>query len=279
MIDRTDRTDEINTELNCEIVRDLLPLYHDKVVSGVTESAVSRHLKGCAECSAEYETLCAELPQDSSEAEKKGIKERFSAMMKKVKHKGLIKGIVIAAAAVAVLGGAWYFLTEVPIVEVPAEDIEVARVYRYDYGDKTGEKGFFVYYKVPVKYFSGPQHGDVNFSEDGDLEISFKTPIITYNRTDDDETKKYEEIWTIPDPHNAVTVSMNGKEIWNAKENGGEDVPGYVEAYHDFEWECEDGSGWSADNDTFTAYYGDGTMKTWDIDGNVINEGKIRTDE
>ena len=41
----------------CNIIRDILPLYADKMVSADTASFVEEHLIGCAECRAELEKL------------------------------------------------------------------------------------------------------------------------------------------------------------------------------------------------------------------------------
>ena len=38
----------------CNIIRDILPLYADKMVSADTESFVEEHLIGCAECRAAF---------------------------------------------------------------------------------------------------------------------------------------------------------------------------------------------------------------------------------
>ena len=38
----------------CNIIRDILPLYADKMVSADTASFVEEHLTGCAECRAEH---------------------------------------------------------------------------------------------------------------------------------------------------------------------------------------------------------------------------------
>ena len=43
----------------CNIIRDILPLYADKMVSADTASFVEEHLIGCAECRAELEKLKA----------------------------------------------------------------------------------------------------------------------------------------------------------------------------------------------------------------------------
>ena len=43
-------------DLSCEVVRDLLPLYHDGVCSGESRALVEAHLKNCPACRAELET-------------------------------------------------------------------------------------------------------------------------------------------------------------------------------------------------------------------------------
>ena len=37
-------------KLPCEMIQDLLPLYHDGVCSEVSKTVVQEHLKGCESC-------------------------------------------------------------------------------------------------------------------------------------------------------------------------------------------------------------------------------------
>ena len=55
-------------ELDCEIVEDLIPLYHDKAVSEKTKNAVENHLKGCNSCKAEYGLYLKEVPKCESKS-------------------------------------------------------------------------------------------------------------------------------------------------------------------------------------------------------------------
>ncbi len=56
----------MDTRLDCEIVRDLLPSYADGLTSGVTNQAIEAHIVSCAECSkalfAMREPECKEQP-------------------------------------------------------------------------------------------------------------------------------------------------------------------------------------------------------------------------
>ena len=44
-------------EINCNIIRDILPLYVDDVVSDDTKQMVEEHLRNCEECSKEAELM------------------------------------------------------------------------------------------------------------------------------------------------------------------------------------------------------------------------------
>ena len=44
--------------MNCEIIKDLLPLYVDGICSKETEQAVREHLKTCDACRTVYEDMC-----------------------------------------------------------------------------------------------------------------------------------------------------------------------------------------------------------------------------
>ena len=76
-----------NTEqvsLPCGIVRDLLPLYHDAIISEEGRQAVEAHLGACAECSQELQKLNAELPLPEFPPDSK---RGFQKMVEKNKRK------------------------------------------------------------------------------------------------------------------------------------------------------------------------------------------------
>ena len=47
--------------MNGEVIRDLLPLYHDGVCSSESKALVEQHLKNCLSCKKELETMDAEF--------------------------------------------------------------------------------------------------------------------------------------------------------------------------------------------------------------------------
>lgn len=57
----------------CSIVRDLLPLYAEDMVSADTGEFVKEHLEGCTECKEEYEKMRSPQTPDTVSAQKNGI--------------------------------------------------------------------------------------------------------------------------------------------------------------------------------------------------------------
>ncbi len=52
--------------LHCDIVRDLIALYHDGLASPATKKAVAAHLQHCCKCRMEYKqyrNLCTDITQ------------------------------------------------------------------------------------------------------------------------------------------------------------------------------------------------------------------------
>lgn len=91
--------------ISCEIIKDLLPLYHDDVCSEDSKKAVEEHFEHCERCRDELRAMDSELPitnrtENLSEAE---------AVKKLSKHwkKGMIK---------SVLKGAFFTLVTVIVI-------------------------------------------------------------------------------------------------------------------------------------------------------------------
>lgn len=148
-------------ELNCDIVRDLLPLYHDRVVSEETEKAVRAHLEKCECCRGEYEKIDEGLPFVSE-------KKKPSGLLRVIRSKALIKGVLISLLASVIIVFSVMYLTMETVVLLSAEDYKIYGVYSYNgynvvisdvyanhanvlrVNDKNG--GFSVEYTRPVIY-------------------------------------------------------------------------------------------------------------------------------
>ena len=70
-------------ELACEIVRDLLPLYVDGMVSDVSKKSIDNHLEHCTECSEIYHDMACHLEMETPSTEISDVK-RFLNKTKKM---------------------------------------------------------------------------------------------------------------------------------------------------------------------------------------------------
>ena len=76
-------------EINCNIIRDILPLYVDDVVSDDTKKMVEEHLKNCEECSKEVELMKNEIYIPA---------EKEASIIKNFKKKWRNKKLIIEAS-------------------------------------------------------------------------------------------------------------------------------------------------------------------------------------
>lgn len=83
---------------NCDIIKDLLPLYCDKVCSDASKAAVEEHLAECGECKAIYMNLSAHSVCPVIKTNEEENKVRF---MKDIKNRLLVKKIIVAVISVA----------------------------------------------------------------------------------------------------------------------------------------------------------------------------------
>ena len=220
-------------KINCEIIKDLLPLYHDEAVSEKTAEAVKEHLEECAECREEYESISASLPL---KAEAKTTGEKFARFMKKHRIKQAI--LVVFLIAALILGG--WFSFNVPVMDVPFEHFGEVKAYRYE--DEYGHKKFCVIYSSPeyslgsmIKY-ANTKHPKVAMNQfmtageqtvDGVLEAFERTPLIRGFKED----AVHETIWTFEAENlygDYSKLIFGGETVWTIEENADDPVPEYV---------------------------------------------------
>ena len=90
---------------SCEIIKDLLPLYHDGVCSDESKTLVEEHLAECDSCKAELSAMGEIIPirnevQNMNEAEAlKGLSKKW----KRGKLYSFLRGAVITIIVIAVL--------------------------------------------------------------------------------------------------------------------------------------------------------------------------------
>lgn len=91
--------------ISCEIIKDLLPLYHDGVCSKESTNIVEEHLKQCENCRHELQIMDSELPvtnraENLAEAE---VVQKLSKSWRKGMIKSVLKGVFFTLVTVIII--------------------------------------------------------------------------------------------------------------------------------------------------------------------------------
>ena len=93
-------------DISCEIVRDLLPLYHDGVCSPESRAAVEEHLKNCPACRAELEKFGGSSKEENMDEAK--LLAGTAKAWKKNRAAAFFKGAMIVALLACLACGVAY---------------------------------------------------------------------------------------------------------------------------------------------------------------------------
>ena len=89
---------------SCDVVRDLLPLYEDKVLSKDSSNLVEEHLKSCEECKKIYALIKAPVEVGTGEMSEGEVLRKASSGLKKKRKKWVtIASLATAAILVVIL--------------------------------------------------------------------------------------------------------------------------------------------------------------------------------
>lgn len=89
--------------LSCEVIRDLLPLYFDKVCSKESSSLIEEHLAECPQCIDELEKLKMNLENPTISDGNIKVMENISARWKRDKRVSFTKGSMLVSALAALI--------------------------------------------------------------------------------------------------------------------------------------------------------------------------------
>lgn len=91
--------------ISCDIIKDLLPLYHDGVCSDDSKAMVEEHLSHCESCQVELATMDSALivpKKKQNIAEAHEIKQ-LSKRWKKGMIKSALKGVMVTLLTIAAM--------------------------------------------------------------------------------------------------------------------------------------------------------------------------------
>lgn len=111
-------------EISCEVIQDLLPLYHDGVCSEESKQLVEEHLASCEGCREELMGMDAILPEATADSEAETLQAMGNAwnkVKKRTYRKGLRVGLAILVCAVLCVGLFFTFFFAWSMEGVPME--------------------------------------------------------------------------------------------------------------------------------------------------------------
>ena len=89
--------------LSCEVIRDLLPLYYDKVCSKESSMLVEEHLADCPQCSDELQKIKMNIENPTISDGKAKVMKDISARWKMDKRVSFTKGSMLVSALAAMI--------------------------------------------------------------------------------------------------------------------------------------------------------------------------------
>ena len=267
----------MNSKISCDIILDLIELYHDGAVSDTTRKAVEEHLSECEGCKKEYEKIKTFLPIESEST----TGDEFKRLMKAKKIKHRLTTAVCCVLACFMLAGSYSFLTQAYIKKM---DLQVPIVYRYTTPDN--EDKFFLITATPTLSGSAPK--DELTDENGKVIYKYDRvgPIIGKNPLDGELHCDIE----VFEAQNCDELVVDGNVVWTREKNADDKIPPYVYAYEDFESGNNDEFGDSdsisvgtsidindktgeinRENSNITVHYPDKRL-TWNLKGELIEQ-------
>lgn len=162
------------SKLQCDVVRDLLPLYYDNVCSTATKGEIEAHIATCSGCKQmlknlkDQESLSIEIIE-KNKLEGNELKS-LAAFWNQSKARAFAKGLLVAASVFSLLILVYLGLTQWNIVTVPTEVIRITDISQL-------RDGKIVYH---VKMTDGFNVNQINYkvNSDGDVYMVPVRPLI-----------------------------------------------------------------------------------------------------
>ena len=164
-------------KLPCNVIEDLLPLYHDKICSAESRALVEEHLVECEACKTLLSKIDEELKHPKAAQEETKPLKAIQSAWKKSKTKAFMKGTLIAVLLCAVLVGGYIGLTQWKIIPVSPEVLDVSEVSLLSDGR--------IVYHLNVKDDKNLYFIKFTTNEDGSYYMTPMRSILESKRTSD----------------------------------------------------------------------------------------------
>ena len=219
-------------DLPCAVVRDLLPLYHDGVVSSDTRDLIEAHLEGCENCRNELNSIRTDetIEENLIEQDRKSSFKEFRDGVRILRRNGTVRGLLIAAVAMCVFFGGVAFLSNETIVKIAPSNLQISDVCRCNLGANGGDAVIFSYkmdwtgsYSITFGHNSDP----------GELNILIKRTALGGEMESDARNNRnafiaddyYKDVFDLT---KIETIKVNDQVIWTKDQGTNNNPPEYI---------------------------------------------------
>ena len=99
-------------KINCNIIKDILPLYVDDILSEDTKELIEEHLKHCENCNSDYKRMAGvvEIPVECDV-------EPIKKLHKKIKKEKILTALIVSilSIVIVIILGTWALFIGVPL--------------------------------------------------------------------------------------------------------------------------------------------------------------------
>lgn len=155
--------------LPCELIQDMLPLYHDGVCSDTSRKLVKSHLETCEKCTAVLNGMAAEMQMPKLEGDE-------TKPLKTIKRKFRAKTWLIGLAIGFAVFFGWMELTQHRNVKIAPEEYIITNVVEFSNGM------YYLEYKIPYDY--NGIGADLLRDENGAVYLQEYRPILARKDTE-----------------------------------------------------------------------------------------------
>lgn len=170
----------------CEIVRDILPLYVDGACSEASTEMIKEHLETCADCRAIYEQMCSHTNEDILQKEKDGVIARHEKTEKKKSRRRIVFVSVFVASVCLVLCIMLHYFPVYRLVQFGPSVF--SDYYSYDQitkalyiGSAADRKEVQAVLRLADKAFHDTRHTRAENEEEYGLLSRYATPTDSYD--------------------------------------------------------------------------------------------------
>lgn len=175
-----------NMSKQCEIVRDILPLYVDGACSEASTEMIKEHLETCADCRAIYEQMCSHTNEDILQKEKDGVIARHEKTEKKKSRRRIVFVSVFVASVCLVLCIMLHYFPVYRLVQFGPSVF--SDYYSYDQitkalyiGSAADRKEVQAVLRLADKAFHDTRHTRAENEEEYGLLSRYATPTDSYD--------------------------------------------------------------------------------------------------